>query len=479
LNGLLKGVIGAPGGTVPPNTPLRFDVTVVDSRGTNPNKLTEKFRITLVDPNIFKFAQSSLNSGVQFRRYFEKLEVIAGHSNSYNFTASNIAVTNGATVTPIAKFEDLGLFLNKKTGRLVGRPLLSGVVSFLADCTDDTGSHALSRDRTKTGQVITFIVIDNNRVSSELFSTKMSIKGDTKGGNKDSIQYAGLLDLAGKQVSDLNGLGVTLTIGEYTSPTVTLTGGKGSTVGPPSMTVSINSDGSIKVAIQKDSFGQAMSIITNGELANNNKILAVTLTIQDPGSSSKPLYQNPELLRFTVKARSSKFDLEYKFGPGNLGGGFIITQVMGKDDKAETGDAWRVSFLTLPPNSKKLADLGNVSSANVGIGTDFFNSINVTLNNDSVRSTEKRDPKSAQVVKFSYNDKSGKGQVTTGLLPFISNLPNTQTNIPPALNANGKKSPFPFIYTLTDANSKEILGAEGSRKIIPKGNQYVSKDLAH
>ncbi|HLX60987.1 MAG TPA: hypothetical protein VKX17_06860 [Planctomycetota bacterium] len=477
LNGLLQGKVGDKTGTIADGTPLRFDTTCADSRGTNPNRIDEIFRITLVDPNTtFKFAQTLLNSGVEFRRYYEKVEVIGGHA-PYTFTASNITLTKNGTSSPIASFSDFGLFLNKNNGRLVGRPLDDGTLSFDADCVDSAGSHALSRDKSKVGQRISFNVDPNLRVSSELFTTKMSIKGDTTGGNKDSIKYSGLLDLEGSSLSDLQGLGVTLTIGNYTSPTVTLDGkGTGTSGGPPSMSVKITSDGLVSITIANDSFGAAQSIVANSQLANNNIVLAVSLTIGDTTMVAKPLFENPELLRFNVHARSSKFDLEYKFGPGNLGGGFLITSVAGKDDKAETGDAWLVKFISLPPDAKKLSQFGTVASSTVGIGTDFTNSINCSSNGSVVKSTEHR--KGGPVVlKVGYSETSGQGQVQTGLLPYISNLPNTQTSIKPALNANGKKSPFPFIITFNDSTGKEIFGAEGSRQIKPKGNQWVSKDL--
>ena len=472
LTGLLKGVIGGAGGTVPSGTPLRFDTTVEDSRNKTPNSVTETFRITLVDSSAFKFAQSSLNSGVAFRRYYEKLEVVAGNG-PYTFTASNITVTNGGVATSVAQFADIGLFLNAKNGMLVGRPLLAGTVSFLADCVDSKGAHAASRNKTGVGQVINFNVDANNRVASELFALKMSIKGDTKTGGKDTVSYQGVLALGSYKVSDLNGLGVTLMIGNYLSPTVSLTGGKGTSGG---MTVLLGSDGSLKISIKSESFGTAGTIIINSELANVMKILPVSVVIGSDTDNAKPAYQSSELLRFGVKAKSSKFDLEYKFGPGNLGGGFIITSVAGKDDKPETGDAWAVKFISLPPNAQKLSSFGTIASTTVGIGTDFTNSIPSVLNGTKVASTEKR-TSGAVILKVGYDSTSGKGFVNTGTLPQLSTLPNTATNIPPALNANGKNSPFPFLIAFTDANGKELFGAEGSRRISPKGTQWVTKDL--
>ena len=56
-----------------------------------------------------------------------------------------------------------------------------------------------------------------------------------------------------------------------------------------------------------------------------------------------------ELLKFGVKAKGGKFALDYKFGPGNLGGGFLITSVVGKDDAtaSKAADSWKVAFVVV------------------------------------------------------------------------------------------------------------------------------------
>lgn len=469
LNGRLSGQVGDSTGTIAPGTPLRFDVTVADSRGTNPNKHTETFRLTFADPSIFKIAQSTLNSGIQFNRYYDKIEVVNGRA-PFTYTVTAVTV-NGTT----SSLDTVGLFLNKRNGVLNGRPLAVGAYAVTIDVVDSLGFHARSRDTKSVGQTVTFNIDPATRISADIFSTKASIKGDTAVAGKDTITYSGLINLAGKNVSDLDGLPVTLSVGSYTSPSVTLTGGKGAVSGPPAMSVSIGSDGTVKISIKNESFGTAMSIITNGELASSTKILALSLTVGDVNSPTKPLYQSAELVRFQVKAKSSKFDLEYKFGPDNLGGGFFITSVTGKDDKAETGDAWLVSFISLAPNSKKLATLGTVAQTTIGIGTDFFNSIATSVNGDTLKSTAKPDPKTAVVVKAAYNDKTGKGAVLTGLLPSSSTLPNTQTGILPALKAGGKNSPFPFLVSFQDGNGNELLGFEGSKRILPKGTTWITK----
>ena len=480
LNGLVKGQVGNATGTITDGTALRFDVTVVDSKGKAPTKHNETFRLTLYNANpngAPRFAQSSLNSGVQFNKFFDKLEILNGNA-PYTFSASNITVTPaGGSPTSYDTLDEIGLFLTAKTGVVTGRPLVSGTVSFKADCVDKKGIHALSRDQSSTGQLITFNVDPSTRITSDLFSTRLSIKGDEANAGKDTIEYLGLLNLAGSTVAQLDGLTLTLSIGNYSITSTPLSNGKATSTTTPGIAVTIGSDGTIKVTVKGESFGTALSIVNKGDLASNNKVLAVSVLIGD-SSSNAPAYQSSELLKFTLKVRkSTQFDLEYKFGPGNLGGGFIVTSVAGKDDKAETGDAWLVKFISLPPDGKKLSDFGAITQATVGIGTDFTNSINVAVSKGNAKSTEKRDNSQAVVTKVNYTASSGKGSTVTGLLPQTSALPNTQTTISPAFQANGKKSAFPFIITFDDTNGKELIGWEGSKKIIPKGNQWISKDL--
>ena len=306
---------------------------------------------------------------------------------------------------------DLGLFLNAKTGRLVGRPLVAGLYSLSLTCTDSSGAQALARNKGSTGQVITFNVGANTRVQSALFATSVSIKGSVTTGAKDTIKYTGLVDLAGKTISSLNNSAVMLQIGNYNSPSVTIQRGKGTTAKGvvPKMTVTLTSDGVLTITIANESFGTAASIVAANDLVNTLKVLPVEVTI---GSD----FDESELLRFGVKARSDKFDLEYKFGPGNLGGGFLLAQVTGKDDTKSSTDAdtWRVSFITLPHEDQTL---DQIATATVGIGTDFTDTIMVATKNSTIVSTEQRDPTQADIVKISLNSKSGKGSFFTGPLP--------------------------------------------------------------
>ncbi len=477
-DGLVKGKIGSTVGTVIPGTPLLFDVTVVDAFGTNPNRHNETFSFTLVDSSTFKFAQSALSGGVQFRRYFDKLDVIAGHA-PYTFTATNVQL-NGSAITPdnkaITSLETLGLFFNKTTGLITGRPLYSGTISFTANCTDGAGSSARSRDNTTVGQAVSFPVDANVRVNSDLLTLKMSIKGNVSFGGKDTIEYSGNLDLDAMKPADLDGLSVTLAVGNYVSPTVTLSDGKGSTLG---MAAKISPDGLLQIAIKSDSFGVAQSIATTAELSTGlDKELIVNVTVGDMTNPAQPLIESTEPLIFTDKFRNSKFYLEYKFGSNAVGGEFMISSVTGRDDKALTGDSWMINFLAIPPNQKPLGALGNIVQSTVAIGREFTDTTNVIEQRGTVKSTEKHAKTDVAVLKLTYSGKTGKGQVQTGLLPTRSVLPNQATDIQPAFSVTLVRTEFPFIITFNDGSGNELFGGEGSHKIIPKRNEYISKDSA-
>ena len=477
LDGGLKGQIGGPFTATTPNTPLDFDVTVTDSRNlTSPLQLTERFQITMVDSTTFKFAQSALHDGVAFAQYRDKIEMIAGHPK-YNYSVASVTVTDPTTgiATPYASLsDDLGLFLDAHNGRLVGRPLVAGTYNITVNCTDAAGAQALSRDKSHVGQVITFNVAPSNRIHSALFALAVTITGSVTTPGKDSIKYSGLVDLEGAKLNSLNNSAVQLQIGDYLSPSVTIQGGKGSTPRgqAPFMSVNLSTTGALTITISGETFGKDGTIITAAQLVNTQKILPVMLTIGDD------FFAN-ELLRFGVKARSDKFQLNYKFGPGNLGGGFLITQVTGKDDtKSGTdADSWSVQFVTLPHKDETY---DKIATATLGIGTDFTDTINMTRGNTSIVSTEKRDPTQPNLLKLALNTKTGKGAFATGPLPKNSSQTNTATAIPEAIKANGKPARFPMILTFNqdDAKQTEVFGVEGARAIFPKGTTWTNKDLS-
>ena len=483
LTGRLQGAIGALGASAGTNVPLRFDITVTDSRGDTPNTKTETFRLNMVDSSVFKFGQSTLNDAVTFRAYFDKVEVIAGQG-PYTFSITPTpTMTTGMTLTDSSGnvtainslLDDMGFFLNAKTGAITGRPLQAGLFAFHLDCTDKAGTHAKSRDLSIVGQLLTISIEDNPRLSSDLFSTKIDINGDTNPpkGNKDTIKYSGAIAV-GDNTSSLDGNSVTLFIGNYTSPSVQITGGKGSTPkgSAPSMNVTLGS-GFLKINIGNEGFGQTGSILS--DITQTQSVLPVTVSI---GTASTQVFLASELLRFNIKAKGTKFQMSYKFGPGNIGGGFFITSTQGKDDaKAATDfDAWKSTFvLLLPPNSKAQKNFGTVKNIVTGIGTDFTNSIGVINSGSKLGTGEKRNPTDPVVTKVGLDNKSGKGFVQTGFLPKTSTTQNLATSISSAANSTKKKTRFPLIVQFKDANGNEIFGGENGITIFAKGTTWASK----
>jgi hypothetical protein len=355
---------------------------------------------------------------------------------------------------------------------------VTGKISFLLNCRDADGNLARSRCKCYTGWTFSFNVEANPHVATELFATSVSIKGDVTQSGNDSIEYTGILNTDGTSVKNMKGAVVTLQIGDYTTPPVTLDEtGKGSTAKSntdATVAVSISNTGQVKISVRNESFGKDGLIATADSLTKNIAILAVEVSIGD-------FFDSNELLKFAQKAKSNLFQQTYKFGPGNLGGGFYITSVVGKDETggpsflpAREACSWKVNFMALPPNQQKIS---SAKTATVGIGTNFTDKFNVSNKNGAVLSDEKRDPAEPVVLKFALSPK-GKGSLVTSFLPRTSSASDTNTDIPAALEAGGKNARFPMIITINSANGNTVFGAEGSRIIFPKGNTWISKDLS-
>jgi len=294
LTGRLQGVIGVPAsiGTVP----LQFDVAVNDSAsGPVTNSLTRKFQLTMVDASTFKFARDVLNGASTYRSYFDMVDVVAGappftfaigNSNPITLTDSannTIQIQAVASGKNLLLLDQVGLFLNTRTGAITGRPLLSGLLQIPMTCTDSTGAIALSRDKKSSGQVISINISASAHTASQFFSTAVTISGDTQTGGKDSIKYAGLANI-GDTLATLNQSVVTLSIGGYTSPEVTLNAfGKGKVGGRVAMSVSVSLSGQVKIAITGENFGTQGSILS--DITLKQAILPVVVKIGKTFSS--------------------------------------------------------------------------------------------------------------------------------------------------------------------------------------------------
>jgi hypothetical protein len=180
-------------------------------------------------------------------------------------------------------------------------------------------------------------------------------------------------------------------------------------------------------------------------------------------------FMDSEVLKFGVKAKGTQFQMQYKYGPDNLGGVFLLAGVQGQDDKAGTGDAWKVGFYLLPPNMQKF---DNVTTATVGIGTDFTGSITVTNGNGSIGTGEKQPKGVPEIVKIGVSSK-GTGSIATSVLPTSSTLLNTATGLPTAASDSGKSTRFAFLITLNAANGNEMFGGEGAANVYSNGKSWA------
>jgi hypothetical protein len=475
--GLLQGQIGNIPSALPAgktSLPLQFDVTAVDSQGANPNSRTDSFQITMVNSNVFKFAQTSLNDAALCQDYYGQVDMIGG-VRPFTFAPGLITLTApGGTVTSIAPAElgsAMGLFFDQSTGALIGRPLQAGLLQITLACTDAYGRVAQARNLSGPGQTLSINVLPNPMLHSRFFSTSIIIKGGVIEGGKDSIQYSGIINL-GAPLASFYGEQLTLTIGNYTSPAVTLnTLGQGSTGMPkkkagsgrlnkpgPEVQVNISPSGQIKITVSNESFGVAGSILQ--DITVRQAVLPVSIAI------SNNAFMGGEVLNFGIKARYqnfyNNFQMNYQLGAGNLAGGFLLTGVQGQDDSAGSGSAWKAGFIFLPPGGQSFISAG---SATVNIG-GFSNSINVSITGGTLTGA-KRGNNAPQIVGLGVSPR-GQSFVKT------SSLPAAATNIPVAEQVSGQSVLFPFLISLNAVNASQLFGGADAQPIFANGRTWRS-----
>jgi hypothetical protein len=413
LNGCLSGSLGnLPAGA------LTFNITVTDSKGTQPNSVTELFRLTLDNSGVFKFAQSQLSEGVQFQPYFDKLEVINGNT-PITFSASTITL-NGVAQTSM---EAVGLSLSSTDGQVFGKPIVSGTLSFLARAVDARGNAALNTAGTAANQTVTITLTSGITVGSDVVITKATVKLSAAG--KESIDISGMINLAGRRVSDFSGESIEVRIGGYDSSDVAtiaaarfdakgkLSSAKGTKTDV--IKASISSKGQLKIKISKATIAARLGTVS-GATAN----LAVGIKVGDMIASAA-------FLQFSIKGTAPKQSLSYSIGKNSdPGGEFILTKVQGKDTKGGTTTAFKIDFLALAPGN---TNYGNPTSASVAIGDNFTDSVTVETNGTKVKNTDKPAKTAAEVLKLTADGAKGKGSVTTGpLSPASTNIMQAGTS---------------------------------------------------
>ena len=440
---LANGILTQVGTQVSPSIPqgpFRFQVTVKDSFGTAPHKVTETFRLTFVTTTQFRFARDTLPDGYQYTPYSAQVPTINGKpAIAYTVSGTGLVGTG------------LGL---SKDGVLYGVPIKPSV-TFTAVATDANNKLAAGRTGTGNSQTFTIVFAANKKLASTISATKITVKtgfpSDKKNVGTGGVAYKGIADLGAESISSLSGKAFNIRIGTYTGPITTFDGNGNANSAKklvPAVKVSLKKLGVLSATITKDA-------VNVGTISGSTVQLPVEIRLGDAVIGS-------EYLTFTVKANAKGGNtLTYKGDVSNdTAGSAQLLKVQGADDKAGTGDSWKVAFLGRFPASL----LGSPTSVNVSIGTNYSNT--VTLTNKNGKLTGKGSNKSPVVSQFSLDTtKNGKGSYTTGVL---SKSVTTGTGIPQA-------STGAAVFFATNLTFSGGAGMDGSLALFAKKTKWASQ----
>jgi hypothetical protein len=458
----LVGLFGTAGNGIIPLTasagPLTFGVSAQDSLGSN---ATAAFTLNILSgQNQFRFALAQLNDGVQYRDYECALPVING-TPPYTFSeVAGSVIAGGKSQTNL---KAVGLSLSSD-GMLIGQPTVSGTISFTAACSDARKLAARSRDGTTTNQLMTLNIQGNVVVSNTVVVTSFSAKGDTATGGKDKATLTAQLNLNGHPVSSLSGP-IVFRLGAAVITTGAGTKGKfellkkGGVAKAPSVKAAVTASGQLKATFSNQSFG------TRGSFGpfNASNIFPIQITVGNviDGLSVINAGAKPQ--------KNTKYAMNYTLGTipkggvsGTVAGAFILTGVTGKDDtKGVVRDAWKVSFIAVPPSGRSFNSAG--TSATVSIGTNFSDKQTISAAKGVVKTGKIAAKSVDKFTRLSMSDK-GKGSYQTGPLD------STLTGIRPA-----SKSTAQINYG-TEIDLGKFYGGAGSLAIFPKKSQWSSKN---
>ena len=425
-----------------PAGPFRFAVTVKDSFGTAPHTVTETFRLTFVSTTQFRFAASAAPDATQYQPYSSALPVINGKP-AYTFTATGLPTGLGIS----------------KDGTVYGIPTTAGTFTFVATATDSNGKLAAGRSGTGASQSFTITVGANKMLSSTFSFTTLTIKQGF-GTGKDGVTAKGVANLGAEAVTSLAGKNVGFRVGSYTGPVAAFTV-RGATASAatargvlPVIKASVRKFGITSLTISKDT-------INAGTFTTGPVTLPVEITIGDAVVSSQSL-------SFAVKTgRNGSVTLTYKgLASDDVGGSGQLLKVTGSDDKAATGDSWKVAFLGRIPSALSPS---SATSVDVAIGTNFVEAAVTLAPKGTKLSFKGGDKTSADVTAFTLDTNKGKGAYTTGLIPA------TQSGIPIAQTSTST-TPIFFANSLTfKANTTTIFGVSSSLLIAPKSKKWNSQ----
>ncbi len=432
--------------------------TLTASDGALTSATSAAFDITS-STSAFRFNVSRLKDAARYREYSSTLDVIGG-TPPYTFALNgSVTVTTNGNSTTFANLDSIGLHLNTVNGTVSGIPLQPGLVAFQATCTDSTGTVAKSLDGSASIQAITLNVTSNLnlQLSNTVVITSMTIKSNF-GAGKDSLSCKGIANL-NTAIPALSGSSISFRVQTYVA-TVVLDS-KGSAVSPrgatPVIKASLKKGGIFAITVTKVNLNGALGTITSPRTAITAQL------------SIGKVLDGTQILSCTDKVgKNQSHTLVYSGqASDNLGGAFDVTKISGADDKGGTGDAWKVSFVAIPPGSSSIA-ANTITSVTISVGSGFSSTLPVTVKNGKVTG---KAPRGSPITAFSLDLKRGIGSYTTGVLPSSG---ATGTGIPLSGAASGKNSSYPTTITLF-AGSTALFGGDGSIVIIPLKNKWSSQ----
>lgn len=480
LSGVLAGSLPPRQYTPPPNKePLpfpaktvtntegfRFQVSVMDAKGTNLQETrTGMFNLFLVDSKIFHFAIDRLPDARLGANYLASLDVVGGRGAT---TYSLLSAADATTGAPVAS-NDLGVFLTSD-GAVTGCPLLVGVFALKVRCTDSRNQWALSRNQLATDQVFNLIVRDEPFTSSDMLTTQCKVRGDMRTETRDMLSYRGLVNMLGQDTVNLVNSDFTFRLGGVAISGRLDTKGQFATVLADRSIVKVKVNvtrGTVDVTIKQGSFSTRLEAPSLKAGLNRKP---VQVTIGDAVACS-------EVLDFDTDLAGTRYALNYRLGNtgANAAGAFQITSVKGKDGTTLSGlpgDAWRVCFLALPrsgvrdPAGRKQG-FDHVSSATVRIGSSFSQ----FLTGAPLRVT-------AGGIKFGGSTPDGVRRFVLGTKSFVGRLDTSVlstkiTGIPLASEAPRYGTVFfPLGLDLVRGAGEAPFSGEHARHIFGLKNQY-------
>lgn len=449
---------------------LRFNADLGDFIGSG---RTGTFRLSMVNlpANTHQFAIDRLPLGVRGNAYYTTLDTLGGNAPVvYTLVAGSVKVGP----TAVGSLEDIGLTL-ASDGRVFGRPIAPGIVTFAVEAKDAAGRKARSRDGTsQTNQTVTLTVETGTAVVTEMAAQTVSIKGNRALDGFDSLSYTGVFDSRGFTGPALAGSPVTLRIGSATFV------GTFDDRGNASFT---NAGDDAKVNIKISSAGRLQLKVSNGIIGSKIGITpelsgvtnrAVVFALETKG------FRTTEVLNMQTRALGNgRYSMSYALGRTgfSLAGAFQILKVDGNPSRkdGERATSWQVRFLGVPGQEQVSSDgkptagatIGGLTTCTLRIGSDFSQTLALaTKNPDRAKSNVpvvfKASRNDAGVRQLVLDPKSFKHFLQTNALSPV------ETSIPPAIDTKNLTI-FPLGLTVNG------LGGETGRIIVPNRDKWSQR----